>query len=82
MERHLLRCEICRRVDCVGNCPNFKSRRAAALGKVEVKEAPVEEPKVEEPKEEPKVEEPKEEPKKEKPKKKPKAKPKAKKSKK
>ncbi len=68
MERHLLRCEICRRVDCVGNCPNFKSRRAAALGKVEVKEAPVEEPKVE--------------PKKEKPKKKPKAKPKAKKSKK
>tara|TARA_R100000234_G_scaffold72205_1_gene44502 strand:- start:243 stop:449 length:207 start_codon:yes stop_codon:yes gene_type:complete len=68
MERHLLRCEICRRVDCVGNCPNFKSRRAAALGKVEVKEAPVEEPK-----EEPKVEEPK---------KKPKAKPKAKKSKK
>ena len=73
MERHLLRCEICRRVECVGNCPNFKSRRAAALGKVEVKEVPVEEPKIEEPKVEPK---------KEKPKKKPKAKPKAKKSKK
>ena len=38
MERHLMRCEICRRVECVGNCPNFKSRRQAAFGKVEVKE--------------------------------------------
>jgi len=41
------RCELCRRVECVGNCPN--SRRPARLGEVVVVEEPKEEPKEEKP---------------------------------
>ena len=47
------RCELCRRVNCVGNCPN--SRRPARLGKVEVVEEPKEEPKEEKPAKKPKA---------------------------